>query len=174
MSQESLKKKPAGKPLVVPSETDLAWAAGIIDGEGCIMLCFNGNRPRVGRYHQVRLVVTNTNAPLIRKMRVLFGGSIFKCKKQKDSYRQKAQWTVTGALAVACLSSVVPYMVSKEPEARLAIQAGDLIRPKGYYRTRSGAKEYDAVSIQRQAIRRDIQRLKTTEYSYEDFVKEAL
>lgn len=164
-----MKKEPAGKPLVVPSETDLAWAAGIIDGEGCIMLCFNGAGPNYGKYHQVRLVVTNTNAPMIRRLRVLFGGNLSKCKKAKETYRQKVQWTVSGKLAGECLRSVLPYMVSKQPEARLAIQGAELIRPGGFYRSKAGVGTYEEVSRTRAKLREDIQRLKRTEYTYADF-----
>ena len=169
-----MQKKPAGKPLVVPSETDLAWAAGIIDGEGCIMVCYNGSSSaRDARYYQVRLVVTNTNAPLIRRLRMFFGGSIAKCKKAKASYRQKAQWSLTGTLCVEGLRQVLPYLVSKAPEAELAIQVGDTILRRGNYKHVNGWFEYEAISKKRAEIRADIQRLKRTEYSYEDFVKEA-
>lgn len=54
---------------MVPFDTELAWLAGIIDGEGC----FSVKRGRgAGRSHQLWLVICNTSeAMILRVVRIL-------------------------------------------------------------------------------------------------------
>jgi len=51
----------------MPTEREKAWAAGIIDGEGCIWI--NSNR--------LMLEVFNTDIRMPQKLKDLFGGAVY-------------------------------------------------------------------------------------------------
>jgi len=97
-------------------DTDLAYMAGIVDGEGSINLIKASSRHRhpAGEIY-AQLGVTNTNEWVIRWFQYTFGGSINKDKK--GCYR----WNVTHRKAAKILRVLLPYLRIKKPQAELAI-----------------------------------------------------
>ena len=97
-------------------KTDLAYAAGIIDGEGSI-----------GIYRQPTyltwITVRNTNEWICQWLRFAFGGYVYTHTykpphlKWKDSW----QWRITGSDAADFLRLILPYLRLKKPQAELAI-----------------------------------------------------
>jgi hypothetical protein len=107
-------------------DTDLAWAAGIIDGEGCISL----NQEKRTQY-LLRLTVTNTNLLLLTRIQELFGGNICPMKRYQDHWKDRWQWDLKAAKAERALRAVLPYLVAKRQEADIALQARALIGKVG-------------------------------------------
>ena len=96
--------------------TDLAYVAGIIDGEGYIGLynAVNGNfRLQVG--------VTNTNEWLIQWLKFAFGGHIHQLHIRHPNSKVSYEWRVFGRQALGFLTLVCPYLKIKRPQATIAI-----------------------------------------------------
>jgi hypothetical protein len=92
----------------------LAWAAGFIDGEGCIHL--EGGH---GSYAITVSVLNTVTEPLLQ-LRELFGGAMYPAYNRPGN-KLTWVWRIAREDACACLSKVAPYMTVKYNEATLAI-----------------------------------------------------
>lgn len=105
-------------------ETDNAWAAGIVDGEGCISI-----KKSSGGYFQVSVVVGQSGIKtpkLLLKLKRLFGGSFCRAgqwtRRDAKAHRMpKRNWQVVGMDAHKMLLRIEPYLVQKCSEAKLAL-----------------------------------------------------
>jgi hypothetical protein len=70
----------------VLSDTELAYAAGIFDGEGCLSLAHRGKRG--SGYITPSLQVGNTNEPLLRWLQECFGGGVYHNKESRPTHRE--------------------------------------------------------------------------------------
>jgi len=87
-------------------ETDAAWLAGYIDGDGCITIS--------GRMAQPVLHIDSCDMELLERVVSLCGGFIVTKKKYKDHHRQAYTWRVKGSTRIAdILIEVRPYMSCK-------------------------------------------------------------
>ncbi len=101
--------------------TDWAYIAGIIDGEGCIGI--RKNVPELGRFKAV-VTVANSNKLLIDYLYSLFGGS---CNEYQDKRKYKSGryrkpvwfWRIGDKQAELFLRQVYPYLLIKKPNADL-------------------------------------------------------
>jgi len=93
--------------------TDLAWAAGILDGEGYIGIQFRGGK--VYGTHQVAVVVVNSSRNMVERLLALFGGSV--CRQGK-----LWAWSAGQAAAANMLERCRRYMVGKADQAWLALE----------------------------------------------------
>ena len=109
------------------SEADLAYLAGIIDGEGCVVVGFR-NKDSLGHSVYNKLSVGNTDEGLIRWMHETFGGNI--CRRPKRG-RSQAHWVWTVSLPghVPLAEAVLPYLKIKGPQLKLALDLVPLVRP---------------------------------------------
>jgi len=96
-----------------------AWMAGFFDGEGCILV------HRTGRSVAGTLVITinNTHPKALRSFARAFGGRAHRNqwqdpRKIKDMWR----WSVSGIRAIRALEIMMPYLLVKKPEARVALR----------------------------------------------------
>lgn len=101
------------------SETDWAYVAGILDGEGCI----RDQKQTHSRHVQPTIRVANTYLGLVEWLRKIFGGSIYTdCRtSQPDrnpNWNQVWEWRRCSESAVyAILSGCIPYMIVKRDRA---------------------------------------------------------
>lgn len=94
------------------NDTDLAWAAGFIDGEGCISIRTSGNY-----YGCVLTVVQKFPSPLL-KLQTMFGGSIA-ARDKGAAY----QWRITSnPKVIEVLTLLYPYLLVKKPQAKLVLE----------------------------------------------------
>jgi len=99
------------------SETDKAYLAGILDGEGCISF-----GSRAGKYLTVTLQVTNTNFELIKWLIGHLGaGNWYGYAPRVGNRRPCYLWSVAGKRATDIIRQVLPYLVLKRPQAELTI-----------------------------------------------------
>ena len=111
-------------------ETDLAWAAGIVDGEGSIGLI------RMKRYdnygtgvtYDLRLDVGNTDPRMLKKLQDLFGGSISRSMEKRENRKPCATWHLHGSNAANVLAAIRPYLVIKGEQADVAIKSRQFVR----------------------------------------------
>lgn len=96
-------------------ETDLAWLAGIIDGEGSICLSkLHSNTTRT-----VVVSVANTDLEILNRCQSIAGkGCRVNVKKYKDHHTQAYDWRVTSDNALSLLRSILPYLTHSVKVAR--------------------------------------------------------
>ena len=103
-------------------KTDIAYIAGIIDGEGCISLCVNKYRkPRPFSYF-IRVNVTNTNEWLCQWLKFALGGGVYHHPDPNPKHKSRWQWVLSSNEALAALKLIYPYLRLKKPQAELAIK----------------------------------------------------
>lgn len=114
--------------LTTFSETDLAWAAGIVDGEGCIHIARNGPERWL-----LRVSVCNTDFRMTGRLFGLFGGNLCGVTFHRNSRSTKAQekWEICGAKAAEFLKRIRPFLVVKGEQVDVAIRSRQFVRKGG-------------------------------------------
>lgn len=105
-------------------KTELAWAAGFIDGEGTISIKRFHRARKGGRYIYYQPFVSLSQAVVggheqgVLKMHQMFGGSISDYKDKRDSTRYATkQWSAVSNDALKCIKSIYPFLVIKRKNA---------------------------------------------------------
>lgn len=114
-----------------------AWAAGFLDGEGCIVIRSavdrrwqDGTRGTNGKaYTTFALFVTATQTgadipPSLKRLQTRYGGGIT-IHAQRLNRRPSYTWTLTARKAEAFLRAVLPYLTEKHEQAQIALAYRD-------------------------------------------------
>lgn len=95
----------------------LEYLAGLVDGEGCIRL-HPSNKGKYRKYYP-RLQVTNTYKPILDMLVDQYGGAIHSAKTpQKEGWKIKHDWRLTGDKARELLNQLLPYLIIKQEKAK--------------------------------------------------------
>lgn len=105
-------------------EEKIAYGAGIIDGEGCILICkLRSKNTQTLCYHELRVAVGMTNCEVILWLKENFGGHINVWNKKTKGVRKPvSRWTIVGIHARDFLNLLLPYLIVKKQEALVAIE----------------------------------------------------
>jgi len=103
-------------------EIDLAYMAGILDGEGCIGIHRSGMKPNGNPRYFLRVSIGICNEYIPNLFKFHFGGRIDFYQPLKENWHPQWRWTVTCNKAAQCLNVLLPYLKLKEKEAMLGIQ----------------------------------------------------
>lgn len=117
------------------AECDLAYAAGIIDGEGCITV-IKQRYATVGwpTNYALSVRVLTTDHVIVPWLQETFGGSYATYtdgRTIKGSIGKERRWQLASAAAEKFLRAVMPWLKLKRPQAELALQFRKLIGRKG-------------------------------------------
>jgi hypothetical protein len=105
------------------TDAEVAWLAGIFDGEGSIIL---SQRKRSGTGY-VRATITNTVLPLLERVIEVTGvGSITHVEKSKNNPRHQDSytWHAGGAYSLELIRQMRPWLIAKAERAD-AVLAGN-------------------------------------------------
>jgi len=105
---------------VVASDTEKAYAAGLFDGEGSVII---QRREKDGCTPSTMLVVsvTITTPAAVDFLRATFGG--YTNSWQPRGNRQRAhRWRLRGEAAFLFLQDVFPYLIIKREHAKVGIE----------------------------------------------------
>lgn len=109
------------------TETEKAYWAGFLDGEGCIRIKINQpQKPRHNAQYFLQVSITNTNPVNNDKLRNL-GAYIQRHIPRNGKWRPRYQAFFQCEKAKEFLQQVYPYLRLKREEAYLAIQFQELI-----------------------------------------------
>ena len=117
-------------PAWFTTDFRLAYAAGLMDGDGCISLVkgsratFNGNR--VYWYIVVTVGMAKKGLPVLEMLRSLFGGKVEKCRAETLRHAAKYRWRLHGRGATTFLWAICPFLVLKQEQAQLALRLEEL------------------------------------------------
>lgn len=104
----------------------IAYLAGIIDGEGSIYIGNFSSNPVTGnRYYQTNMQVTNTDKPLINWLYQTFGGLISaRTPRQlaKNSTKPAWVWTASGDRITHLCEIIFPYLICKKRQCEIMLK----------------------------------------------------
>jgi hypothetical protein len=107
---------------------DLAYMAGIIDGEGCFWIgkvAKNRSDGYVNGHYRGLLKIDNTNKKLIDWLNNVFNGSnsaISRATSSKKFTRDVYSWIATGDRLLDLCEQILPYLVLKQQHCRTMIK----------------------------------------------------
>lgn len=127
------------------SSEQLAYIAGIVDGEGCISLFHTTNQHRpvrnrnsrsVGNSHPgrsrqtiLRVSVGMTDKTIPEWLYATFGGVLQYRQRAKSSWKDRWDWNLSSQMAAAFLKQILPYLKIKHGQAELGIVFQEMRRP---------------------------------------------
>ena len=115
------------------NETDIAWAAGLFEGEGCIGL----NRTNGRSYPQLQINLTD--ADVIRRFQRIVGGTLngpYSTQGHKDRW----VWAANGLHARRVLATLAPFLGERRTARMAEVLAQASTPTRSFYR-RSEVKE---------------------------------
>ena len=107
------------------SKLDLAYMAGVFDGEGSIMIskqkpgASNGS---ISPSYYLRVSLGITDRWICELFRFNFGGSIYKKIYRGEKYFPAWVWNLSGERAIRFLKVLLPYFHLKKAQAELGIK----------------------------------------------------
>jgi hypothetical protein len=120
------------------SEGEAGYIAGLIDGEGTVILRWSVSRPRKsGGTAFVSLVtavrIYNSSEPMIRRVHEICGaGHVHRSPRKGGAWKPEFRFEVSGWKAARMLERALPYLVAKRRHAEIFIEAQELaVKEKG-------------------------------------------
>jgi len=116
------------------NEIDLAYVAGIIDGEGWIGIRRKkGLRNKLRGYsYAIGVSVGMANDIIPQWLCLTFGGSVHKHKTRQANRKESWYWQIEHKTALDFLKIVIPYLKLKIPQAKLSIEFQENVKPRQY------------------------------------------
>lgn len=103
------------------SERPDSYWAGIIDGEGTIVIA--RNRQKNGKLkHKLRVTVGMTHEETIKSLHLAFGGNISLRHRQKEHWKDVWVYETCSQGALNLIRHVSPWLITKAPQALLATE----------------------------------------------------
>lgn len=102
-------------------DTDIAYAAGFVDGEGSISIELVGQ----ARTPAVFVKIANCDLPVLERLRSQFGGRIKTLRRVKDpkpQNRESYQLVIAWDYAIDFIKLIRPYLVVKTKQADVALE----------------------------------------------------
>lgn len=108
------------------SNTEAAYLAGIIDGEGSICVFpYYGYNHKVGkkyaRYKPV-ICVSNTDCRLINWLKEHLSGQCYSVERKTKKWKIQYMWQISHLQALEIIKVVKPYLILKTEQANLFIK----------------------------------------------------
>lgn len=125
----------------------IAYLAGIIDGEGSIYIGnFSSNKKTGSLYYQTNMEVSNTDEALIDWLIENIGGRKNKyTQKQlpKNSRRDVYRWIVSGELLTHLCHLLLPYLIIKKRQCEIMIKMRKTFERTGMRKGLQGTQPLD-------------------------------
>jgi hypothetical protein len=114
-----------GKYMNKYTIAQIAYLAGIVDGEGSIYIGNFSSNPKTGtKHYQTNMEVTNTDENLIKWLLENFGGRSNKYTFKQtpaNSRRPVFRWIASGELLTELCHLLLPYLVIKKRQCEIMI-----------------------------------------------------
>jgi len=113
-----------------PSPTDWAYAAGFVDGEGCIAVTRSFVRERGKFYYGVVVVVANRDRPVLEWFRGIWSGLVVSVSPDRPGLARDAwNWrSPVGQSAESFLRGIRPWLRIKTKQCDNALAMIELLR----------------------------------------------
>ncbi len=104
---------------------DIAYMAGIVDGEGSITIGNYSSNKKTGILHyQTILGITNTSKDLLDWIHKTFGGNVWKYSAKqtpKNSRQECYRWVATGDLLTHICELIHPFVICKKKQVEIML-----------------------------------------------------
>lgn len=99
-------------------ETDFAYVAGLIDGDGCFSTSHNGSG-----YLNISLRLVNRDKPTLNWLALKFGGTVVSKGNVNipDHWNPTYQWVVSSGPLKELLPEIIPYLRIRKAQAELTL-----------------------------------------------------
>jgi len=142
---------------MTPTRDDKAYAAGLFDGEGCVIIraqaVAKGTRSSV----VLRVSIANTYFPVHSWLRARWGGHVSRRDRpSRDGFLRRpiGEWILTSRAAWAFLSDIVPFVVIKKAQVENAVAFQAMKRQPG--RTRGLTAEQRRAELRCVTLAREL------------------
>ena len=118
------------------TETEKAYIAGILDGEGCIGIDKIKSRSNIHPFDfKIRIIVTNTNENIICWLKTVVGAgcAYVDGKPFSEKWNVVHRWQIVSEQARDFLMQVYPYLRIKKDIADLVLELPKLKTQTKYY-----------------------------------------
>lgn len=112
------------------AEPHLAYAAGLIDGEGCIRIQKQSNKQTY--IVVVQLAMTNKAIVIRDELIKTFGGNSYDMEFKNEKWAKQWQWRISGEKACDLLKKILPFLVLKKQQAILALSLNEMRKKDGW------------------------------------------
>ncbi len=139
----------------MPKETEWAYVAGMVDGDGCIAIAKDRRGNPIHWYYRVSVRITQVEygMSLLLWLRETFAGHICVGNKVGGKYtRATYNWFVRGRDVKGFLVGILPYLRLKKSQAQLAL---DFLEFKAKNRATSSRREKNLAIFEAQNILHD-------------------
>jgi hypothetical protein len=117
------------------SETDKAYLAGLIDGEGCISILSHTQNGRLK--HTLNLKISSSDLAVLNYLRDKYEMGYVSCSAKDgangENCRAVYAWGASSQKARILIEMAMPYMLIKKEQADIAIKFQETMRPVGHY-----------------------------------------
>jgi len=103
-----------------------AYAAGYIDGDGCIYLGKTIQKPKMITVYEYYIQVVSVKRPVLDQFQIIWGGYINK-KPFKPNHRDAYCWTIKGRISAYFAQDIHPFLVDKHSQAWMLLMFSHLI-----------------------------------------------
>jgi hypothetical protein len=97
------------------------YAAGLIDGEGCIAIRKINDKRRNNLSYQLQISVTQVDGCIVDWLFGVFGGKVY-TKKAIYPRQNYYRWELTSKKAMCFLKQILPFLTAKKPQAEIGIR----------------------------------------------------
>ena len=121
------------KYRITQSPTELAYLAGLIDGEGCICVFPSRGKTNGKIYPRGRPIINiaNTHEGVLRWVERVAGGRVYQRKELQSGWRPVCVWESGWQHARMVLEACAPYLIIKRRQADLFIEFCKTCRRNG-------------------------------------------
>lgn len=121
------------------TQTQLAYLAGIIDGEGCITILYYAKQ----RKYIPNFSVVNTDLCLIEWLVDTFSGKFYTRRPQKDRPLDKVkyEWVISQSIIDKLLPKILPFLVIKKKNAELLLKFRETYKERGFQKVPDELRE---------------------------------
>ena len=106
--------------LFRPSETQLAYLAGVVDSDGYITI--NESRRKGAIYHAPQVGITGTRPQPHHLAASFWGGKVSVYHPKLTGHRPQFQWSRQGGAAACIIAALLPYLLVKSDQALTALE----------------------------------------------------
>ena len=116
------------------TEAEIAYLAGIIDGEGSIYIQMRKRTDAIDYFPRFQIV--NTDKKLMDWIHNKFGGNLFTKNRIKHNpkWRTQYEWFTTRKLMDELLELVIPFLICKKEHAKIMLEFRKSFREKPSFR----------------------------------------
>ncbi len=105
-------------------DTDFAYAAGLVDGDGCIAISRENRYDRPKPYYfRVNVRVCQTDLEALKWLKETFGGCIYTQNHPRGNRKECWAWSIRNRQGIICfLLGIIPYLKIKQQQALLCLE----------------------------------------------------